>query len=283
MSSLRLKPATSVWYYVHHGTQVGPCTLAELHTAAAEGKFREDEHVWRENYWGNPIQYRSIKRHNIEFDPPIYDFLAARSDSDVTILSGPNNCGKSFFLKSIYYSLGPEAYFVPCNRFYHVHQLQYSNFQPPIDLWKNHFVRFYTEDANAEQNPINLQSILTTLPDAKRHRLLKLCEEIIGGQFNVVFEDPNNLEFSHKYIANDGKSLAFSSTGTRLLITLFGICLHDEFEVLLIDEPELGLSPASQAIVVDYLLDKDRRRDQFPHLSHVFFATIRNYFLAGAI
>jgi hypothetical protein len=115
--------------------------------------------------------------------------------------------------------------------------------------------------------------------DSKRERLFALCREIIGSQFHVVLERPENTEFSHKYIAVDNKSLAFSSTGTRLLITLFGLCFHDEFEVLLIDEPELGLSPGAQSIVIDYLYDEQKRLEYFPHLIHLFVATHSQIFL----
>lgn len=71
----------------------------------------------------------------------------------------------------------------------------------------------------------------------------------------------------------DGENLRYGSTGTRLLITLLGILLNERFTTLLIDEPEIGLSPRIQAVLSRFLYDAGRRRDFCPHLRQLFVAT----------
>ncbi|HEV3386423.1 MAG TPA: hypothetical protein VG097_16490, partial [Gemmata sp.] len=56
------------------------------------------------------------KSIDIEFDPDPEAFLAARKDNLTTVLSGPNNGGKTFFLKHLYSFVGHDGYLVACNR-----------------------------------------------------------------------------------------------------------------------------------------------------------------------
>ncbi len=46
-----------------------------------------------------------------------------------------------------------------------------------------------------------------------------------------------------RYVDMDGQNLSVGSTGTRLLMTILGLCMDPAFESILIDEPELGLGP----------------------------------------
>jgi hypothetical protein len=65
----------------------------------------------------------------------------------------------------------------------------------------------------------------------------------------------------------------------RLLMTLLGICMDTRFEAVLIDEPELGLSPRIQETFSQLLGNQAARREWFPHLQHVFIATHSHLFL----
>lgn len=55
--------------------------------------------------------------------------------------------------------------------------------------------------------------------------------------------------------------------------------MDDRFTDVLIDEPELGLSPRLQSVVGDFMRDPNRRREFFPHLRHIFIATHSHLFL----
>jgi hypothetical protein len=89
---------------------------------------------------------------------------------------------------------------------------------------------------------------------------------------------PDN-EYSHGYIDIDGQNLSVSSTGTRLLLTILGICMDSRFKSILLDEPELGLSPRVQRALSDYLQDATSRAELFPHIKQIVVATHSQHFL----
>ena len=77
----------------------------------------------------------------------------------------------------------------------------------------------------------------------------------------------------------DGENLRYGSSGTRLLLTLLGILFDERFSVLLIDEPEIGLSPRIQAIISRFLYDPKLRQEFCPHLRQVYISTHSHLFL----
>lgn len=165
-------------------------------------------------------------------------------------------------------------------RFYHVFELstQRWNLQD-YDNWDNQFRQnFSQEDANYEQNFIDLGRILGALQDAKRNQLFELCGSLIGSKFHLKKQQDDN-ELSPRYVDMDGQNLSVGSTGTRLLMTLLGLCMDEQFEVILIDEPELGLSPRVQGKLAEFFADKVRRDQYFPHLKSIFVATHSHVFL----
>jgi predicted ATPase len=81
----------------------------------------------------------------------------------------------------------------------------------------------------------------------------------------------------------DGENLRNSSSGTRLLLTLLGILLDKRFTTVLIDEPELGLSPHIQTALARFMYDPDLRQRYCPHLQQVYIATHSHLFLHRAV
>lgn len=84
---------------------------------------------------------------------------------------------------------------------------------------------------------------------------------------------------SQKYISAGSHNISFSSSGFRLITTLITSLLDDEYDVFLVDEPELGISPEAQGILADFLFDKQHRAKYFPHIKTLIFATHSTIFL----
>jgi predicted ATPase len=101
---------------------------------------------------------------------------------------------------------------------------------------------------------------------------------LIGSTFDLKRRDEDN-ELSPRYVDMDGQNLSVGSTGTRLLMTLLGLCMDEQFDVMLVDEPELGLSPRVQGELSRFFADKERRDQYFPHLKGIFVATHSHIFL----
>ncbi len=219
-------------------------------------------------------------RGGLTFTPTLEDFAKERAGSSVTVLSGGNNSGKSLVLKWLKQAMGKTAYMVGTNRFYHVYHFSTALRDPnELDQFENQFQsNFWSEQHNYEQNIIDLNRIIVGLSDHQRNRLFELCSNLIGSSFTLQRVQSDN-ELSVRYIDVDGQNLSVASTGTRLLITILGICMDDRFKTLLIDEPELGLSPRVQTALAGFLQDETERPKYFPHLKQVIIATHSHLFL----
>lgn len=224
-----------------------------------------------------------LQKHQIVFDPPIPKFNAMRAGKPLTTIAGANNSGKSLILKYLKQQLGRSAYLIGPNRFYHVYHFSTGLRDPnQIDNFENQFNQTFAQDQhNHEQNFFDLNQIIIGLSNDQRTQLFDLCGELLGCTLSMkrVAED-NDL--SPRYIDMDGQNLAVGSTGTRLLMTILGICMDDRFSTILIDEPELGLSPKVQQALVSFLVDPVERAKYFPHLAGVFVATHSHLFLNRA-
>ena len=221
------------------------------------------------------------KKQDIEFVPSLQLFGQSRVQSPYTALAGPNNSGKSLALRSLKHTLGRNSYFVGTNRFYHIYHLSTSLRQTnELDQFESNFQsQFNDESYNHEQNVFDLARIITSLSDKRRTDLFTLCGALIGSTFSMKKVEEDN-DLSPRYIDMDGQNLSVGSTGTRLLMTILGICMDDRFNTILIDEPELGLSPKVQSTLSTFLQDAVERRKYFPHLDRVFVCTHSQLFLS---
>ena len=100
----------------------------------------------------------------------------------------------------------------------------------------------------------------------------------MGNKFSMKHTEHGN-DCSPWYVDMDGANLSIGSTGTRLLMTVLGICFNDKLETVFIDEPEMGLSPKNQAIIVEYLYNTECRNKHFPHLKTLCVSTHSHVFL----
>jgi hypothetical protein len=132
---------------------------------------------------------------------------------------------------------------------------------------------------NYEQNYIDLGRILMGLNDQRRRVMFDLCEELLGTPFTLRKAEEDN-DLSMRYVEVDGQNISVASSGARLLITIVGLCMDERFSVLLIDEPELGLSPRVQEALATLFQDPERRAVIFPHLKAIFISTHSHLFLS---
>lgn len=216
----------------------------------------------------------------LTFAPTLEEFARERAGSPVTVLSGGNNSGKSLVLKWLKHTMGKTAYMVGTNRFYHVYHFSTALRDPnELEQFESQFnSNFLSEEYNYEQNYIDLNHIIVGLSDSQRLSLFELCGKLIDSSFALRRVQSDN-ELSVRYIDVGGQNLSVASTGTRLLMTILGICMDDRFKTLLIDEPELGLSPRVQSALAAFLQDPNERAKFFPHLKQVIFATHSHLFL----
>lgn len=219
-------------------------------------------------------------RGGLQFEPTLEDFAKERAGTHLTVLCGGNNSGKSLVLKWLKNTMGRTSYMVGTNRFYHVYHFSSALRDPnELDQFENQFQsNFWSEQYNYEQNYIDLNRIVIGLSDSKRLSLFALCGALIGSRFELKRVQEDN-ELSVRYIDVDGQNLSVASTGTRLLMTILGICMDDRFKTLLIDEPELGLSPKVQRALASFFQDETERKKEFPHLKQVILATHSQLFL----
>lgn len=172
---------TASWYYFDYasGRRLGPFTIQQLDSLHEEGKI-EDPTIFNEWALAHPgpggpqgIQYSLVPRINVQFAPTVDEFHAQRAARPVTVLSGPNNCGKTLLLKQLWMQVRHGGYLIACNRFSHVdllnsRQISKSDYRRFYD----DFLRQYeTSHQNLENNPLGLEIVITSLKDAQRRNL----------------------------------------------------------------------------------------------------------------
>ncbi|MEL7258307.1 MAG: AAA family ATPase [Pseudomonadota bacterium] len=193
---------------------------------------------------------------------------------------GPNNTGKSFLLKSLVLDLGETANYLGPARYNNFNSL--SPYAPNPSRrskwWRAFRQQFKTENQNIDNSPFNIQQAIAELSDERRNRLFEIVKELLGVELSLELSHPQN-EMSQRYISSDGHNFSYSSSGTRLVVSIITSLLDEEFTHFLIDEPELGVSPKAQGQLADFLLDGKNRAKYFPHATNIVFATHSSLFL----
>lgn len=194
--------------------------------------------------------------------------------------TGDNNSGKSLALFTLRSTLGEEAYLCGTNRFGFLSDLKHDpSLQTDMRSLHSSFQNeTHNDQTNFEQNWLQLSSLLVSYKDKQRAEVFDLCGELIGAKFSLQRRDPDN-EISARYVDMDGQPLSAGSTGTRLLMTLIAVLKNSFFSHVLIDEPELGLSPRLQANLAHLIMDPKRRALNFPHLTSITVSTHSHLFL----
>ena len=276
--------------YIGHGDGInfdGPYTVAQI-----DDRVRQDESVadklsrklahpgmgpgWQE------VRYDGLLRFSVEFDPEIDALLASRKNCPSTVFSGPNNSGKSLILKQMLSTLDHHACLLTCNRYSSIDVIS-SQPSHGADERQQHYDMVVSQlesgQYHDDQNPRQLEQLIRGLTDVQLDHLLALVEELLGAKVQMLKTDSARERMSPWYIDIDGRSLKYASSGTRLLFMLLGHLFDEHFQVALIDEPEIGLSPKIQAALARALYDAEIREKYFPHLKQVFVVTHSHLFL----
>lgn len=280
----------SEWYYVNDQKKLtGPLTLDELDQVFESHGYSGNMAVYNYRLSSDggatpgSVSYSTIARIDVTFSPPLNEFYSSRKGKPTTILSGPNNGGKTLLLRQIYSIVGRDGYLISCNRFSQIGYLntRQRNEHEYEQYFDNFIQSFYTAQQNMDDSQLKLEHAITHLKKAQREKLFRACEELLGNKFSLQRLDPDD-DFSQFYVDMDGENLRYGSSGTRLLLTIIGILLNDSFSTILIDEPEISLSPRIQSNLAEILLDTDKRQEYFPHIRQLFIATHSHLFLDRA-
>ena len=116
------------WLYLDedkHAWTTEPVSLTELDRLLAEGTIGPETYVvslpmMRRGPRVNGIEFSSIARLDLELEPDPETFRNSRETSRVTVLCGPNDGGKTLYLKQLFYLAGHGSYLLSCSRFSHV-------------------------------------------------------------------------------------------------------------------------------------------------------------------
>jgi len=201
-------------------------------------------------------------------------------ESEYAVLVGKNNCGKSFLLKTITQKLGQNASYLGPARYQNFNLLSY--YTPNRDRknrkWQEFINQWQQQHQNIDNSPVNLQQAIAELSDEQRRQLTEIINTLLGVRLEIRHTVESN-SMSQKYISCGGHNISFTSSGFRLITTLVTSLLDADYNTFLIDEPELGISPEAQGILADFLFDRTHRKQYFPHINTLIFATHSTIFL----
>lgn len=201
-----------------------------------------------------------------------------RTDSRLSVLSGTNNSGKSLILKGLFTHFGETAYLCGTNRYYSIQHFSTYQEQPKYvsDTWRNIKVQIADEQHNNDPIVMTFQDVFVRMSDSERDILYEMCSECLGEDVKLSFEQPGNT-LSRSFLMIGSTPLAQCSSGSRMLIHLLSVLVSKRFEYVLIDEPELGLTPRIQNKIQELLCDPES--PCFAHLKHIYVATHSHIFL----
>ncbi len=201
--------------------------------------------------------------------------------SEISILVGKNNCGKSYLLKTLAEQLGANASYLGPARYQNFNLLGYftpnrhdkkaQRFQQFMQQWRH-------EQQNIDNSPLNLQQAIAELSDSQRETLFEIIEKLLNSKLEILHTVPEN-KMSQTYISCDNHNISYTSSGFRLITTLITSLLDSDYDTFLIDEPELGISPEAQGVLADFIFNSDNRKKYFPHIKHLILATHSTIFL----
>lgn len=224
-------------------------------------------------------KYGFSERPNTVFTEQATRAVDRIKESEYSVLVGRNNCGKSFLLKTLTEQVGLDAAYIGPARYTNFNQIPFYTSRPTkkTDFWRQ-FQQWRRAEYTVDNSPINLQQSIAEFDDATRADFFEILRSLLDVDIEVSKADPNN-EMSLRYLSCGGHNLAYTSSGVRLIASVLTCLLDKDYTTILIDEPELGISPEAQGVLADFLFDRSSRSKYFPHLNTLVFATHSTIFL----
>lgn len=225
--------------------------------------------------------YKFDEKPQTTFSPETNIVIDQIKKSEVAVLVGKNNCGKSYLLKTLTMQFkGSASYLGPA---------RYQNFQflghytpnrsdKKEERWRQFYNQYQNEHQNIDNSSLNLQQAIAELNDNQREVLFEIVEKLLDTKLEILHTVPEN-EMSQKYISCVNHSISYTSSGFRLITTLITSLLDNDYDTFFIDEPELGISPEAQGALSDFIFNADNRKKYFPHIKHLILATHSTIFL----
>ena len=209
-------------------------------------------------------------------------FLQAAADREYSILCGRNNSGKSYLLKTLAEQFGESASYLGPARYQNFATLNsYTpnrNRRRRTERFQNFQSQWSNKKLNIDNSPLNLQQAIAELSDNQRDKFIEIMESLLNSRMEIRHTVEGN-SMSQQYISVDGHNISFTSSGYRLVAALVTSMLDDEYDTVLLDEPELGISPETQSEFAELLFDREQRRRYFPHIRSLVIATHSTVFL----
>ncbi|MCU4176579.1 ATP-dependent nuclease [Carboxylicivirga sp. N1Y90] len=226
------------------------------------------------------MNYTYDQKPNTSFTENAGKCIEEIKRAEYSVLVGRNNCGKSFILKTLTQSLGQQASYLGPARYQNFHMLgMYTpNKNKKSDKWRQFLSQWQHQQQNIDNSPINLQQAISELSDSQRNKLFEIVKNLLGSDLQILYTVEDNT-MSQKYISCDGHNISYTSSGFRLITTLVTCMLDTDFDTLLIDEPELGISPEAQGVLADFLFNREHRSKYFGHIKRLILATHSTIFL----
>jgi hypothetical protein len=229
---------------------------------------------------GNHKMYQYDQKPGTRIADSSAKTVQALRESDYSVLVGPNNCGKSFLLKTLTQQWGSNASYLGPARYQNFNLLGFftPNRNRRGEKWNQFLNQWNQQSQNIDNSPVNLQQAIAEMSDGQRDCLSAIIKILLGVELNIRQTVEDN-SMSQKYISCGSHNISYTSSGVRLITTLVTSLLDTEYDTFLIDEPELGISPESQGILADFLFDRAHRAKYFSHIKTLIFATHSTIFL----
>jgi predicted ATPase len=229
----------------------------------------------------NGWKVERILNLNLKITPTIHDLVKSREGCSLTIISGDNNVGKSYVLKGIQLILGDKANILLAGRIKpigNIPEYKDDHSKEKQQYFKNFLNSHYNPNSNVDELNNQIERIFSGLKDKDQDKLIELLSKIIEDKFSIERID-NERRFSPWVIKVNDKPVSIASTGTRLSIILLSALFSQDYKHILIDEPEIGLSPKSQKRLAEILLNEKKRKTYFPNIDSIWLTTHSHLFL----
>jgi len=198
-------------------------------------------------------------------------------EGDLVVLTGANNSGKSAILQylNIHSELRNQADYVSPRRFDLSNEvaIALNTDQELLSMWNQRKDGNPTITELTAPDPIRE---LLSLPNTARAKIKEWHNRYFG-ELNVERSKTDN-EFAPARITIDGRLASQQGSGSRAVLSVLCSLLHPSREIILVDEPEIGIEPQVQKKLADLIRRVAKGTDDLPK-KRIYIATHSHLFL----